>query len=338
MTDRAGAFILGCSGPALTAAERRFFAEANPLGFILFARNCKDPAQLRELTDALRDSVGRAAPVLIDQEGGRVQRLGPPHWRPWAPAAEQIAAVGPQHAARSMELRARLIARELHWIGIDVNCAPLADIVRPETHDVLKNRCYGSAPGPVARIARAVADGLLEGGVLPVLKHIPGHGRATVDSHLALPRVKAPLAALDDTDFAAFKALADLPLGMTAHVVYDALDPERPATTSPAAIAFIRGALGFGGFLMTDDISMQALSGDIAGRCTASLAAGCDAVLHCNGNLAEMEAVAEASGTLTQQAAARAARALARRRPPVPTDIAALVAELDTLLGKRRDA
>ncbi|MGC9420452.1 MAG: beta-N-acetylhexosaminidase [Rhodovulum sp.] len=338
MTDRAGAYILGCSGPALTAAERSFFAAANPLGFILFSRNIKEPAQLRSLTDALRETVGRNAPILIDQEGGRVQRLNPPHWRPWAPAADQIAAVGPQHAARSMFLRSRLIARELHWMGIDVNCAPLADIARPETHAVLKNRCYGTEPGPVAKIARAVADGLSEGGVPPVLKHIPGHGRATVDSHLALPRVKTPMAALDGSDFAAFKALADLPLGMTAHVVYDALDPDRPATTSPEAIGFIRKELGFDGFLMTDDISMQALSGDIADRCTAGLKAGCDAVLHCNGNLAEMEAVAMASGTLREKGAARAARALARRRPPVPTDIAALVAELDALLGKRRDA
>lgn len=338
MRDRAGAFILGCSGPALTAAERRFFAEANPLGFILFARNCRDPAQLRALTDALRDAVGRAAPILIDQEGGRVQRLTPPHWRAWPPAADQIAAVGPQHAARAMFLRARLIARELNWVGIDVNCAPVADIARPETHEVLKNRCYGTEPGPVVRIARAVAEGLLEGGVLPVLKHIPGHGRATVDSHRALPRVKAPMAALERTDFAPFKALSDLPMGMTAHVVFDALDPERPATTSPEAIAFIRKDLGFDGFLMSDDISMQALSGTIARRCEASLLAGCDAVLHCNGNLAEMEAVAEASGALSERGAARAARALARRRPPVPTDIAALVAELDALSGKRRDA
>ncbi|MCO8144499.1 glycoside hydrolase family 3 protein [Rhodovulum tesquicola] len=335
---RAGAYILGCSGPALTAAERQFFAQANPLGFILFARNVRDPSQLRALTESLRAAVGRAAPILIDQEGGRVQRLTAPHWRQWAAAADQIAAVGPENAARSMYLRSRLIARELNWAGIDVNCAPLGDLARPETHKVLKNRCYGSDPASVARIARAVADGLLHGGVLPVLKHIPGHGRATVDSHLDLPRVKTPLSQLEATDFAAFRALSDLPLGMTAHVVYEALDGGAPVTTSGEAIIYIRRALGFQGFLMTDDISMQALSGSIAARCVASIRAGCDAVLHCNGKLAEMEEVAEASGTLTEKAAARASRALARRRPPVPGEVSALVTELDALLGKRRDA
>ncbi|SIO14236.1 beta-N-acetylhexosaminidase [Rhodovulum sp. ES.010] len=337
MSHRAGACILGCAGPILTGEERRFFAEANPLGFILFARNVRDPAQLAELTRALRAAVGRNAPILIDQEGGRVQRLTPPHWRPWAPAADQIAAVGPQHAARSMYLRSRLIARELALMGIDVNCAPLADLARAETHAVLKNRCYGTDPRPVAAIARAVAEGLLDGGVLPVLKHIPGHGRATVDSHLALPRVKTPLSTLESTDFAAFQPLADLPLGMTAHVVYDALDPDAPATVSPEAIAHIRRGIGFAGFLMSDDISMEALAGTLEERCRASLRAGCDAVLHCNGKLAEMEVVAGACGTLSEETLARAARALARRCPPEPVETGALVAELDQLLGKRGD-
>ncbi|MRH20263.1 glycoside hydrolase family 3 N-terminal domain-containing protein [Rhodovulum strictum] len=336
--QRAGACILGCSGPILTDAERRFFAGANPLGFILFARNVRDPGQLRALTDSLRDAVGRAAPILIDQEGGRVQRLTAPHWRQWDTAEAQIAAVGPENAARAMYLRARLIGQELARAGIDVNCAPLGDLARPETHAILKDRCYGTDPATVAGIARAVADGLLDEGVLPVLKHIPGHGRATVDSHLDLPRVTTPLSELEATDFAAFRALSDLPLGMTAHVVYDALDAGAPVTTSRAAIRYVRDALGFQGLLMSDDISMQALSGSIAARSEASIRAGCDVVLHCNGDLAEMEQVAEASGTLTDEAAIRAARALECRRPPVPGDGPALMAELDAMPGQRRHA
>ncbi|TCO72492.1 beta-N-acetylhexosaminidase [Rhodovulum euryhalinum] len=338
MTRRAGAYILGCSGPALTPAERRFFAEANPLGFILFSRNVRDPSQVRALVDSLRETVGRRVPVLIDQEGGRVQRLTAPYWRVWAAAAAQVEAVGSDLAARSMYLRSRLIARELNLLGIDVNCAPVADIARPETHAVLKNRCYGTEPAHVIRIARAVADGLLEGGVLPVLKHIPGHGRATLDSHKDLPRVKTSHSVLEATDFAPFRALSDLPMAMTAHVIYDTLDAGTPVTTSGEAVLFLRRGLGFQGFLMTDDISMKALSGSLTARCEASLGAGCDAVLHCNGNLAEMEEVAAASGTMSEKAAARLARALARRRAAVPGDIAALAAELDGMLGTKRNA
>ena len=334
MSGAVGAFIAGCSGPTLTAAERAFFADANPFGFILFARNVRDPDQLCRLTGSLREAVGRQAPILIDQEGGRVQRLGPPYWRAWSPALEQITAAGPAHAARSMYIRSRLIAWELNWMGIDVNCAPVADIARPETHSILMNRCYGHRPDEVIAVARAVAKGLSDGGVLSVLKHIPGHGRATVDSHLGLPRVKTNWTALEATDFAPFAALADLPFAMTAHIVYDAIDPDQPVTVSRKGISLIRRDIGFGGFLMSDDISMKALSGDLAARARACLRAGCDAVLHCNGEMAEMVAVAEASGTLSQAATARAARALARRRPPERADIGALEAELASLLGK----
>lgn len=328
---RAGAFLLGCSGPDLTADEAAFFAGAQPLGFILFARNVEGPGQLRRLTGDLRDAVGRDAPILIDQEGGRVQRLAPPHWRRHLPPLDQVQAAGPEHAARSMWLRARLIAEELRDVGLDVNCTPCADIARPETHPFLRNRCYGFDAGTVAEIARAVAEGSAAGGVLSVLKHIPGHGRAQVDSHLALPRVSAPRDALDE-DFAPFRALNDLPFAMTAHIVYDVIDPDRPATLSPEMIALIREEIAFGGLLMTDDISMQALAGSPAELCTASLAAGCDTVLHCNGDLAEMEQVAAACGALSGPAQSRAEAALAQRRPPEPVDIAALEAELESLV------
>jgi len=333
-----GAIILGCSGPVLTDEERIFFADANPLGFILFARNVIDPEQLRRLTSDLRDAVGRNAPILIDQEGGRVQRLTPPHWRPWAPAMEQIDAVGPDHAARSMFIRSRLIAWELNWVGIDVNCIPVCDIARDETHPILLDRCYGRNAHDVISIARATAAGLMKGGVLPVLKHIPGHGRATVDSHLGLPRVTASWTTLENSDFFPFQELSHLPFGMTAHIVFDAIDPDNPVTTSELGISLIRKDIGFDGFLMTDDISMEALSGDLAERTTASLRAGCDAVLHCNGDLEEMEAIAAVCGSLSGQAAARAAKALARRRSPDPVDVVGLVAELEGMLGKRRDA
>ncbi|MBN2905450.1 MAG: glycoside hydrolase family 3 protein [Rhodobacteraceae bacterium] len=337
MTGGAGACLLGCAGPVLSEAERRFFADARPLGFILFARNIQTPDQLRALTGALRATVGFDAPILIDQEGGRVQRLGPPHWRQWDPALDRITALGPEHAPRYMYLRARLIAADLAALGIDTNCAPLADLARPETHPILKNRCYGFTPEAVIAAARATAQGLLEGGVLPVLKHIPGHGRATVDSHLGLPRVTAPRAVLEAEDFAPFRALADLPMAMTAHIVFDAIDAQAPITTSPAGIALIRQDLGFDGLLMSDDISMQALTGSIGARCVASLAAGCDVVLHCNGDLSEMEEVASHSGALSVEAAARAARALALRQPPAPSDGAALTAELEAMLRETRD-
>lgn len=313
MSAAAHACILGCAGTRLGDDERAFLGQACPWGFILFARNVESPAQLRRLCDDLRAAVGWRAPILIDQEGGRVARLGPPHWREWPPALEAVAGLAPGAARAHMKARYAAIGAELAALGIDVNCAPLADIARPETHPILYNRCYGAQPDAVVAAARGVADGLLSAGVLPVLKHIPGHGRASADSHLELPRVTAPRADLDETDFAAFAALADLPLGMTAHVVFDALDPGAPATTSPTAIAAIRGDMGFDGLLMSDDLGMGALSGDLGARARAALAAGCDLVLHCSGVLAESEMVVASCGVLSPAAAARAARALALR-------------------------
>lgn len=328
------AAILGCLGPRLRPEERAFFAETKPWGFILFARNLETPDQIRRLTAALRDAVGYDAPILIDQEGGRVQRIGPPHWRQWLPPLDQMA-LGGRDALRAMWLRARIIADELHALGIDVNCSPTCDIADDDTHAFLRNRCYGSDAATVTAAARAVADGLLAGGVLPVAKHTPGHGRAFVDSHRDLPVVGADTAALQSQDFAPFRALADLPMAMTAHIVYSALDARAPATTSAKVVGLIRDAIGFEGLLMTDDISMQALAGDLAARSRASIAAGCDVVLHCNGEMDEMQAVVGACGALTGAAADRAQAALAARRAPVAFDVAAAEAELAELLDGR---
>jgi len=326
-----GAFVLGCSGPRLTPTERDFFRRAQPWGFILFARNVEDPEQLRWLTTELREAVGREAPVFIDQEGGRVARLTPPHWRIWLSPLEQVQQ-NKRHAARAMQIRYRIIADELRAAGIDGNCAPVLDLAQPDTHPVLRNRCYGDDVVHVAEIAAAAAEGLLAGGVLPVIKHIPGLGRATVDSHLDLPRVKAKHKVLRVSDFLAFEAVSGLPIAMTAHVVYETIDPENPATQSPTVITLVREEIGFNGLLMTDDISMQALSGTVAERGRAALDAGCDLVLHCNGDLAEMEALAAELGAMNPAAQARADAALTWRRAPEPVDIAALEDEFEALM------
>ncbi|MEC7256374.1 MAG: beta-N-acetylhexosaminidase, partial [Pseudomonadota bacterium] len=299
-----GATILDAEGLRLTASEIAFFREADPFGFILFARNIDTPDQIRALCDDMRSAVGRDAPITIDQEGGRVQRLRAPLARVWQPPLDHVTRAG-EGAERAMYLRYRLIAHELHVLGIDSNCAPMVDVAGPDTHDFLKNRCYGTDPTQVARLGRAVADGLLDGGVLPVLKHMPGHGRATADSHFDLPQVGADPKALDDTDFAPFRALNDLPMGMTAHVVYDALDGA-PATLSSKVMDIIRDQIGFDGLVMTDDISMKALRGDLGDLTRDSLAAGCDVVLLCNGTLAEREQVANAAGRMTDRAQTRA--------------------------------
>jgi beta-N-acetylhexosaminidase len=330
------ACIFGCEGPALGDAERAFFAETAPWGFILFARNVETPDQLRRLTGDLRDAVGRDAPIFVDQEGGRVQRLRAPYWREWLPPLDTVEAAGPQ-APLAMYLRARLIAAELRAVGIDGNCAPTVDIAGPLTHPFLRNRCYGSDLDTVVAVARAVAKGLLDGGVLPVMKHMPGHGRATIDTHLDLPRVTDAAEDLLRSDFAAFRALADLPLGMTAHIVFSAYD-DQPATCSAPMIRVIRDQIGFGGLLMTDDLSMQALSGTIGERAAASRRAGCDVMLHCNGNLGDMQAVAAASGALAGAALTRAEAALAARRTPDTADPKALDAELAQLVRDQADA
>lgn len=326
------AAILGCAGPVLSEPERAFFREAAPWGFILFARNIENAAQVLDLTRSLREAVGRDAAILIDQEGGRVQRLRPPLARDWLPPLDQVRASLPGRAADGLRLRFRIIAAELRALGIDANCAPVADIAGPATHPFLRNRCLGETAAEVAAQARAVAEGLLAGGVLPVVKHIPGHGRATVDSHLGLPVADAPLAELAQTDFAPFAALADLPAAMTAHVVFPALDADRPATLSPAVLGAVRDRIGFSGLLMSDDISMGALTGDVGARAAAARAAGCDVVLHCNGEMAEMERVTAAAGRLDGAAAERAKTAAAARRAPDPVDMAALEADLRAIL------
>ena len=326
----ARALILGCRGPGLGAAERAFFARVDPWGFILFGRNVAGPEQLRRLTADLRDAVGRDAPILIDQEGGRVARLRAPAWREWRPALEDCARLPAGLRERAMRLRYELIASELLAVGVDVDCAPVLDLALPDTHAIIRDRAYGSDPEEVARIGRAVAEGLLAGGVLPVMKHIPGHGRARVDSHLDLPRVGASRAELA-ADFAPFRALADLPMAMTAHIVFEAIDDQAPATLSPAMVALIRGEIGFDGLLMTDDLSMKALSGPFGARAERALAAGVDMLLHCNGEAAEAAAVAEAAPRLTGRAAERAAAALALRRGAGAADTAALDAEFASL-------
>ncbi len=324
------AVIFGVEGLRLSAQERAFFKDTQPWGFILFSRNVADPAQLRALTDELRSAVGWHAPILIDQEGGRVQRLRAPLWRDYLPALDQMQTA--RDPLRAQWIRNRLIAAELYDAGIDVNCAPLADLVEDGTHPVLRNRLYGHDIDTVVDAARACSDAFLAGGVLPVLKHIPGYGRAQVDGHLDLPRVSVPMADLMARDFAPFAALSDIKMGMTAHIVMEAIDPARPATISPDVIDVIRRDIGFDGLLMTDDISMEALSGTIEARAAASIAAGCDIVLHCNGDMAEMQAVASVVGPMTAQAGLRAAAALAQRRDPEPLDIAALETDLADLL------
>ena len=330
MSPSPRAVIFGCAGLRLSAPERALFSAASPWGAILFARNIDTPEQVRALTAELRAATRPDLPILIDQEGGRVQRLRPPHWRDWPAALDQCESTA--DPARAMYLRGRLIAAELRACGIDVNCAPLADIARAQTHPILRNRCYGTTLDAVIRNARAMAEGLMAGGVLPVLKHIPGHGRATLDSHLDLPVIDTPEDELRASDFAAFHALADLPLGMTAHLVFTAIDPDAPATLSRRMVKIIRNEIGFGGLLMTDDISMQALRGPVVARAQAALRAGCDLVLHCNGALDEMEALADACPLLDTEARARADRALAQRRDPDTVDMSACEAELASLM------
>jgi beta-N-acetylhexosaminidase len=332
------AFITGVSGPELTAAEREFIGSERPWGFILFKRNIETPQQVALLVQQLRKSVDAPdAPVLIDQEGGRVQRLGPPHWPIYPPGAlfGALYDVDPALGLAAARLSARLIAADLGDLGINADCLPLADVPVAGADAVIGNRAYGTEPAKVAAIARAVTDGLEQGGILPVLKHIPGHGRATADSHFGLPTVDTPEKELERTDFAAFQPLSDLPMAMTAHVVFSALDPAHPATTSATIIEqVIRGVIGFQGLLMSDDVSMNALAGSIAERTRAIFSAGCDVVLHCNGRFDEMREVAAETPELSGKALDRARRALASRRAPQPFDRTAARAELDAMIGR----
>lgn len=336
----ASACILGCAGTHLGVEERAFFRDADPWGFILFKRNVESPAQVRALVEDLRASVGRAdAPVLIDQEGGRVQRLGPPHWRRYPPGRAYGALAGNDPLLRReiTRLGARLMAHDLADLGITVDCVPVLDVPQPGAHDIIGDRAYGQTVEEVALLGRAAAEGLIAGGVLPVIKHIPGHGRAKADSHMELPVVEATLEELDARDFAPFRVLSDMPMAMSAHVVYTAVDPRRPATTSRTAIRqVIRGAIGFDGLLMTDDLSMKALKGDFAERARSALAAGCDVVLHCNGDLAEMKAVMSAMKPLAGQSARRARAALGRlARAPEPFDVTEARARFDAAFDGR---
>lgn len=307
------AVVFGVSGTSLSAEERAFLRDADPLGFILFARNCQSPEDIRALTADLRDAVGRAdAPILIDQEGGSVMRLRPPLWHD-APAAQLLGNLyrrAPERAEGAACALGAMFGAELGDLGIDVDCAPVADLGLPETTGAIGTRAYSDHPDTVARLARAMAEGLMSEGCLPVVKHLPGHGRARVDSHRVLPRVATDRETLERQDFAVFQALRDLPLGMSAHVVFESIDPEAPATISPTVIdRVIRGHIGFEGFLFSDDIAMSALSGTPAARAQQVLSAGCDAVLHCTGNLAEMIDVAAVTPTLSDASAQRWKRA-----------------------------
>ncbi len=334
----ARALIVGCAGPKLSAAEREFSARVRPWGLILFKRNIESPAQVSALIDEFRGVVGyREAPVLIDQEGGRVQRLSPPVWPDFPPAAAFGAAYSrdPARGAAAAKLGGRLMACELSALGITIDCMPVADLRLPEGHGVIGDRAYGMEIETVATLARAAAEGLIVGGVLPVVKHIPGHGRARADSHEALPVVETSRAELERTDFEPFRRLHDLPIAMTAHVVYAAIDAKRPATVSRAVVEdIIRGHIGFDGLLLTDDLSMKALSGGFRARAEAALAAGCDIVLHCNGRLEEMTEIAPVCPPLAGEAERRAKAALNLLNLPVETvDVAEARARFSAMLA-----
>ncbi|MBB53034.1 MAG: beta-N-acetylhexosaminidase [Magnetovibrio sp.] len=316
--------IYGCAGLELSRAELEFFRRSNPIGLILFTRNCEAPDQIKKLIADFKNAVNVVDPlILIDQEGGRVQRLGPPNW-PAYPAVGCVAAVAnidPARGLRYMSLLGRLLASDLAPLGITVNCAPVLDVLQPETHEIIGNRALGDDPSLVTRFGRALSEGLLAGGVLPVIKHLPGHGRARVDSHTELPRVDTPLAELESVDFLPFHALRDMPLAMTAHVVFEALDPDRPATTSPRALqSAVRNRIGYSGLLMSDDICMRALNGPIGLRARDAQLAGCDLILHCSGDITEMEVVAGVVRQTSPSTANLLARAAALRRSSAQND------------------
>jgi beta-N-acetylhexosaminidase len=329
------AFICGVSGIEIGPDEAAFLRATEPFGLIVFKRNVQSPEQVRALTASFRELVGRDAPVLVDQEGGRVQRLGAPHWPAYPPGAAYAALYEKQAeiGLEAVRLGGRLIAEDLRAVGIDVDCLPVADLPVAGADAVIGDRAFGTTPAQVSALAAAQAQGLMAGGVLPVLKHLPGHGRATADSHLRLPVVDTDRATLETTDFAAFRPLSSLPLGMTAHVVFSAIDAAQPATTSAIMIRdVIRGSIGFDGLLMSDDVSMGALSGTLAERARLAIAAGCDLVLHCNGRMDEMREVAEASPVLAGEAQSRAERALAQRRVQGGFDIAAARSRFSSLM------
>jgi beta-N-acetylhexosaminidase len=331
------AFICGCAATMLTPDERALFTDVRPWGLILFQRNIASAEQVQELVGSFRDAVGDDdAPVLIDQEGGRVQRLGPPSWPSYPPARSFGALYRSDKVAALKALRqtARLMADDLHGLGITVDCLPVLDVPQSGSHPVIGDRAYGDSPESVAVLGQAAIAGLMDGGVLAVIKHIPGHGRATSDSHDELPVVEASLPELRASDFVPFAAHASAPMAMTAHIVYPSIDPKNPATLSRRVLEMVRNDMGFDGLLMTDDLSMRALSGSLGERVRRSREAGCDMLLHCNGQFAEMVAVAQASGELAGQALERADRARSSRRPPLPFDRAEALARLNQLMSE----
>jgi beta-N-acetylhexosaminidase len=338
------ACIVGCMGTSLGAEERAFFRDVRPWGFILFARNIGSSDEVRALTDALREAVDDGQTLIfVDQEGGRVQRLRPPLARKRQAAAPfgDLYARDPDAAVEAVRLNHRLLAHELRDHGITADCAPCVDLLSPQGHGIIGDRAFGADAATVSALGRAACDGLLSGGVAPVIKHMPGHGRASVDSHLALPVVETDLDTLDATDFAPFRALNDAPMGMTAHVVYAAADPDLALTVSkPAIDAIVRGRIGFDGLLMSDDLSMKALGGDLASRAGRAVEAGCDVVLHGNGALvgepvrdlmAELAAVAANCGVLSGHALRRAKAARASVHGPQAFDVAAAEDRLASL-------
>jgi beta-N-acetylhexosaminidase len=331
------AAIFGCEGKLLNDQERSFFRDVQPFGFILFARNCESAAQVRALCDDLRSTVANPkAPIFIDQEGGRVQRLGPPHWRK-RPAARQFGELfkrNPVDGRQATYLCARLIAHELKEVGVTANCTPVLDVPVVGAHDIIGDRAYSTEPAIVIELGRIVVAGHLDSGVLPVIKHIPGHGRAQADSHLTLPRVSTPYPELSTHDFVTFRGVNDAPVAMTAHVVYEAVDPKRPATTSSRVVqTVIRREIGFDGLLLSDDLSMAALQGSIGKRANSALLAGCDVVLHCNGDFNEMKEVASSVKILSGESLRRADAALAQYRAPADLDIGQAEAHLTALMG-----
>ncbi len=330
------AAIYGFEGKTLTDAEKHFFAEQNPYGYILFARNCESPDQLKRLIESLYAIHKRSVlPILIDQEGGRVARLKPPHWPAYPPAKTfaDVACHDMEKAKEATYLNARLIASDLASMSITVNCAPLADLPVKGAHDIIGDRAFGCEIPQVVALARAQAEGLMDGGVVPVLKHIPGHGRAFADSHEELPIVREPLDVLRKTDFEPFKQLADLPMGMTAHVLYTAIDDKNLATVSPAAIRLIREDIGFNGLLMSDDLSMKAMEGDFTKRAQDVLSAGCDVVLHCNGKMHEMQAIAKGIKPLSGKSLERAEKAMQVAGKAKQFNVASARSELQSMLA-----
>lgn len=330
--------IFGCEGLTLTEKEKAFFSEVKPTGFILFSRNVESRKQLHDLTSEMRKAVGRhKVPILIDQEGGRVQRMTEPEWRRYPPMGVfgEMAMKDPTLAASALRLNCRLLADDLRRVGINVNCLPLLDVATEKTSLAIGDRAFSTDPNLVSALGRIVADALQAGGILPVIKHLPGHGRATVDSHYDLPVVDAPVSELEETDFAPFRVLKDAPFGMTAHITYTDIDPIKPATLSRIVIGrIIRMKIGFGGVLISDDLSMKALSGNIEDLAAETLAAGCDLALHCNGKLDEMQAIASAIPNIAPQLETRIAKLIRTVDQAIIPDRGDLRRRYDDLMAK----